>query len=419
MMDQPSASTEPKKRPLSTGRIIGLGILLGVIVLLASCVYRIAAPLATPNLFGLDRKLASMPCVTWVDSDPRGGNIAVRGPVVYYRIGVSPNCTAAEVENILWTMHEGVDETGAALEDWALFVADRDESRFVLYSDTLAVGMLSGQDDLSREEFQFVASNWVRLQHEVDPKSQLYSRNEYDGDTDEFELKVGLHLNLSPEELDRAPSIIPAELDSKTTYWKITTPTTGAVSDRANDTTAGRVLFDTLGQLPDKELIGLGRAAGTAWQGDTPDGTYVTVSSGLRQPSYEPEGLIKMMVYNVSDSHVTPFNTEIPQQPPRPLDQTTLWPHLTATIDRLDATGQEFTLGIGLASRTREENGNTGGEINLHLSTNSCTLLPDDPWKALEQPLYDYWLSPQRLRLPESSASKYCPAAASTATAGS
>ncbi|NWL12611.1 hypothetical protein DM793_15185 [Paenarthrobacter nitroguajacolicus] len=96
-----------------------------------------------------------------------------------------------------------------------------------------------------------------------------------------------------------------------------------------------------------------------------------------------------------------------------------MWPHLTATIDRLDATGQEFTLGIGLASRTREENGNTGGEINLHLSTNSCTLLPDDPWKALEQPLYDYWLSPQRLRLPESSASKYCPAAASTATAGS
>lgn len=40
--------------------------------------------------------------------------------------------------------------------------------------------------------------------------------------------------------------------------------------------------------------------------------------------------------------------TEIPQQPPKPLDQTILWPNLIATIDRLDAAGQERNA-LGLA----------------------------------------------------------------------
>ncbi|MGJ3188926.1 hypothetical protein [Paenarthrobacter sp. FR1] len=162
-----------------------------------------------------------------------------------------------------------------------------------------------------------------------------------------------------------------------------------------------------------------GKAASSAWQGDTPDGTYVTVYSREWKPSGTAKNDIDVMVYNVSDSQVTPFITEIPQQPPRPLDQTPLWPHLTAAIDRLDAAGQEFNLGIGLVSRTEKENGTSGGEINLQLSTNSCSLLPDDRWKTLEQPLYNYWLIPQRPRTPESSASKSCTTGASTETAGS
>ncbi|WP_416404981.1 hypothetical protein [Arthrobacter sp. LFS091] len=114
--DQAAPSNGPALRSARTGRIVGLGVLLVVIVLLSSCVYRFVAPLATPSVFGLDRKLVAMPCVTWIDSDPRGGNIAVRGPLVSYLIGVSSDCTASDVENILWTVLRGAGDTGADLE---------------------------------------------------------------------------------------------------------------------------------------------------------------------------------------------------------------------------------------------------------------------------------------------------------------
>lgn len=320
---------------MSNAWIICIGSLLVVVVLLASCVNNIARPFRTPDVSGLDSKLTSMPCVTWVDSEAEGGKIAVRGPMASYRIGVSPDCTASEVENIVVAMDDGVDDTEAWLESWALFVSDSDEVQYSAFSDNVEVAMLSGDGALSREEFQFLASNWVRLQKEVDPKSQMYSRKEYSEDSPKLELRVGIVINLSPEELDRASSIIPAELKSGATHWKITSPTTGTMSDRANDHTAGRILLDTHGQLPDKDLVGLGRAASTAWEGDTPDGTYVTVSSEAWGPNGESKRTIGIAVCNVSDSQVSPWSEEILQQTPVPIDQTTLWPHLTSMIDRL------------------------------------------------------------------------------------
>ena len=423
MDDQTAASTGHRKRPISTGRIIGFGILLVVIVLLASCVYRVAAPLATPNVFGLDRKITSLPCVTWVSSDPRGGKIAVRGPLVKYRIGVSPGCTASEVENILWTMREGVGDTGAYLEDWTLFVAQTEEARYSAFSDDLEIGRLSGEGSLSREQIQHLASSWVTL-HELDPMSQLDSRREYSEDTREYELQMAVSLNMTPENLEKITSIIPTELNSKTTHWRITTPTTGTVSEKANDFSPGRLLLDTYGQVPDQGLIALGVAASKTWQGDTPDGTYVTVTSKPWDPQGRVNQTVSVEVYNVSDAQLSPWEKDILQNTLPPIEQTGVWPHLASMIDRLDATGQPFSLGLELSSEEAEPYSmrqGAGSDISGHLTSKQCHVAPKahEVWNTIDQPLYGYWLNPQRPRTPKSSASKYCPAGASAGAEGS